>query len=200
MITLGIDFDNTLIDYDELFKKLALEKNLIPEFFTADKLKIRDYLRIKGLDSEFTKLQSLAYGPRINEAKPAKSMLKSIRELIKENIKVIVISHKTCYPYQGPKYRLRDYALEWMRSQEFFSPSGFNLNEESIFFKSTKNEKVDCIVEQKCDYFIDDLIEILQMIPSNIKRIHYCPKGACSEKKFKKLINWHDLNNILNNY
>ena len=121
MKTFGIDFDNTLIDYDELFKKLALENNLIPDFFAADKVKIRDYLRMKGLDSEFTKLQSLAYGPRINEAKPAKSMLETIREIIKKNNKVLIISHKTCHPYKGPKYKLREHALEWMRSQDFFS-------------------------------------------------------------------------------
>ena len=30
MIKLGLDFDNTLITYDSLFKKAAVEKNLIP--------------------------------------------------------------------------------------------------------------------------------------------------------------------------
>ena len=59
---------------------------------------------------------------------------------------------------------------------------------------------MNCIIEQKCDYFIDDLLEILQMIPPNIKTIHYCPNGKCEENNFKKLTNWHDLNNILKDY
>ena len=124
-------------------------------------------------------------------------MLESIRELIKENINVKVISHKTCFPYQGPKYRLRDYALEWMRSQGFFSPSGFNLNEESIFFKSTKNEKVDCIVEQKCDYFIDDLPEILNLVNQNIIKFLYSPKNDYHNGNYIILDKWENLIEML---
>ena len=79
MITLGLDFDNTLIEYDDLFKKLAVENNSIPESFNASKLEIRNYLRNKGLDSQFSRLQGLAYGPRILEAKPAKFILKQFK-------------------------------------------------------------------------------------------------------------------------
>ena len=37
MIKLGLDFDNTLITYDSLFKKAAVEKNLIPIEFPESK-------------------------------------------------------------------------------------------------------------------------------------------------------------------
>ena len=44
MIRLGLDFDNTIIFYDNIFYKIALEKKIIPEKFPAQKKKIRDYL------------------------------------------------------------------------------------------------------------------------------------------------------------
>ena len=54
MIKLGIDFDNTLIIYDALFKKAALEKNLIPLNFPECKNSIRDYLRERDQEKLFT--------------------------------------------------------------------------------------------------------------------------------------------------
>ena len=62
MIKLGIDFDNTLITYDLLFKKAALEKNLIPINFPESKSLIRNYLREKGQEnySQFFKAKFMA--------------------------------------------------------------------------------------------------------------------------------------------
>ena len=197
MITLGLDFDNTLIEYDDLFKKLAVENNLIPESFNASKLEIRDYLRNKGLDSQFTRLQGLAYGPRILEAKPAKFMIETIQQIIKSKIRVLIISHKTIYPYFGPKYHLREYALEWMKEQKFFSPAGLNLRRSAIKFNSTKTEKVNYIIDQKCNYFVDDLTEILNLLPKQIKGIHYSPKVSNLNSKFQLLSNWKDLLSII---
>ena len=41
----GVDFDNTIVCYDGLFHKLALERGLIPEDFPASKGEVRDFLR-----------------------------------------------------------------------------------------------------------------------------------------------------------
>ena len=37
---IGIDFDNTIIKYDELFYKISLEQNLIPSNIIKDKVLI----------------------------------------------------------------------------------------------------------------------------------------------------------------
>ena len=44
MKILGIDFDNTIVRYDNLFYKIALEKGLIDTSIGKSK-EIRDYLR-----------------------------------------------------------------------------------------------------------------------------------------------------------
>ena len=82
MIKLGIDFDNTLIIYDALFKKAALEKNLIPLNFPECKNSIRDYLRERGQEKLFTILQGEIYGSRIFEASPAKGMYETLKKQI----------------------------------------------------------------------------------------------------------------------
>ena len=49
MTLLGLDFDNTLVLYDNLFHQIALEKGLIDHSVAANKIAIRDYLRHKDL-------------------------------------------------------------------------------------------------------------------------------------------------------
>jgi len=69
-IHLGIDFDNTLVSYDELFWKLARESNLIPESIAVKKEAVRDYLRSIDKEGNWTEMQGTVYGLRIEEAKP----------------------------------------------------------------------------------------------------------------------------------
>ena len=45
---IGLDFDNTLISYDQLFFTCALEDGLIPASLSADKMAVRDHLRESG--------------------------------------------------------------------------------------------------------------------------------------------------------
>ena len=71
MTVLGLDFDNTLVQYDNIFHQLAIEKKLIDQPIAPTKTAIRNYLRKNGLDHQFTLLQAEAYGPRILDAAPA---------------------------------------------------------------------------------------------------------------------------------
>ena len=50
MIKLGFDFDNTIICYEDIFYKLAVEKKLIKESFPKKKKLIREYLINKNLE------------------------------------------------------------------------------------------------------------------------------------------------------
>ncbi len=45
MKIIGIDFDNTLSNYDSLFYKIARDLNLIPPTIKAEKVVIRNYLK-----------------------------------------------------------------------------------------------------------------------------------------------------------
>ena len=65
---IGVDFDNTVVSYDELFHRVALERKLIPGDLPATKLCVRDYLRQAGQEAVWTEMQGYVYGARMADA------------------------------------------------------------------------------------------------------------------------------------
>ena len=197
MIRLGLDFDNTIIYYDNIFHKIALEKELIPEEFPAQKTKIRDFLIRHNLEEQFTRIQAEVYGKRILEAKPSEGLIKNLMKLKDKNIEIYIISHKTIYPYKGPKYNLHDAAEEWLNKNSFFDKSKLGFSRKNIFYELTKVDKITRIKTLRCTHFIDDLPDILSMINWECTKILYDPKNINQENKFNILTNWDHLESIL---
>ena len=197
MKTIGIDFDNTIVVYNNLFYKIALDKKLIPAKFPKNKIKIRDFLRNQNKDHEFTKLQSEVYGKRILDAEPAPNIFESLLK-IKDEFKLIIISHKTKYPYYGTKYNLHEAAISWLEKNNFLSSQGLNLSYEDIFFCTTKDVKLETINNSGCQFFIDDLPDILEFVDKKIKRVLYLnkqskPPGNSWDKTLDDWINLGEL-------
>jgi len=67
-VRIGIDFDNTIVCYDTLFRQVALEQGLIPADLPENKGAVRDYLRTAGMEDRWTAMQGDVYGKRMNEA------------------------------------------------------------------------------------------------------------------------------------
>ena len=176
-LIVGLDFDNTLITYDFLFKDLAVKKGLIASNFPEDKKLIRKYLKETGNEELFITLQAEVYGLNIKDAEPSPHMLSALKLLKSMGAKIIIVSHKTKVPYSGPAYDLRKGALEWMSKNEFFSKPGLWLERKNIIFEETKEEKIQQIIRQQCSIYIDDLTSILENLPDTMMRIHYLPQG-----------------------
>ena len=199
MIKLGLDFDNTLTNYDSLFFKLALEKKLVPTTLEKSKLAVRDFLRDSNKEREFTLLQGEVYGKRIFEAKQSEGMFKALKKLKKEGIKIYIVSHKSKNPYLGPKYDLHDSAMKWLERNQFFSLEGLGMSKDNVYFELTKESKINRIEILGCTHYVDDLPEILILLNKNIKKIHYNPTKKLSyENKFENLFDWENINQILN--
>ena len=198
MITVGLDFDNNLISYDDLFHKVALEKKLIPINFPKQKVQIRDYLRSKNLDDKFTTIQAEVYGNRILEAEPSKGVIKALLELRQKNVGMYIVSHKTQYPYKGPKYNLHESAIKWLEKNNFFDSSGLKFTREDVFFEVSKLKKVNKIHDLECTHFIDDLPEILELINSDCSKILYNPfNKEIKKNRYLNLKKWDDLKNLI---
>ena len=135
MIKLGIDFDNTLITYDAIFKKAALEKELIPINFPESKNLIRNYLIDRNQEKLFTMLQGEVYGSRIFEASQSEGMYESLRKAKNHGIELFIISHKTKTPYQGPKYNLHNAASNWLEKNLFFENLELIFQEKMFILK-----------------------------------------------------------------
>jgi len=195
---LGIDFDNTIIKYDELFHKIACEKGLISSEFPKQKNAIRDYLRESGVEDEWTVIQGEVYGERIKEAVPFTGMLETLEELNAKKVPINIVSHKTREPYLGPKRDLHAAALNWLKLNGIIDAEGLNSYASQVFFEVTKEEKINRIVQIGCTHYLDDLPEILEMIPDGINKILFSPNGEeIINTNWTVIRSWNELPSIL---
>ena len=75
---------------------------------------------------------------------------------------------------------------------------GLNLKENQIYFEITKEEKIDRIMANGCTHYVDDLPEILEMIPNGIKKILFSPNHSQNFNDNWTVINaWNELPAIL---
>ena len=198
MIKLGLDFDNTLITYDEIFFKIALERKLIDKDLAHQKNVIRDFLRMENMEDQFTLLQAEVYGNRILEAEPAKNLIENLLILKKsKKIEFFIISHKTKKPIKGPAYDMHKAAKSWLYKNKFFDPEGLNFKEENIFFEETKLSKIERIQSISCTHYIDDLPEILDFLEEDCIKILYNPFNYKIENnEWINLSSWTNLVNV----
>lgn len=198
MKIIGLDFDNTLTNYDNLFFETARDLNLIPGTIKVSKVAIRDYLVSINKEEDFTLLQGEVYGLRIADADQTQGMYSALMELKERGYKLKIVSHKTKYPIKGEKYDLHKGALNWLIKNKFLNKNGLNFKKEDIFFESSKNAKIERIYKENCDVYIDDLPEILNLINPKIERILYKAKEDSKKYAFKTMHSWSDLVKILN--
>ena len=188
---IGIDFDNTIINYDEVFYLVAKERFQLHQSIPINKVAVREFLRSTGNESSWTEMQGYVYGERMNDAKIFPGFL-SFLNLAKNNGHIIyVISHKTKHPVLGPKYDLRKAAYDWISANTC-------LNHENIYFESTKEDKIKRISSLKCDAFIDDLPEILEseFFPVDTRRLLFDPESNHEyflSKNLKRLGSWDQI-------
>jgi hypothetical protein len=183
MMLIGVDFDNTIVCYNRLFHRLALERGWIPAQLAADKSSIRDYLRGEDREDDWTLLQGIAYGSRIGEAAACPGVEAFFTQCRARRIPVCIISHKTRHPYRGPRFDLHEAARGWLRSHRFVGDTSIGLPENRVFLEETKQQKLARIAADGCTHFIDDLPEFLldADFPSGVTRILFDPADRYAE-------------------
>jgi len=172
----GVDFDNTIVSYDKVFHKVALEQSLIKKNLKISKIAVREYLKNRGQNNLWTELQGYVYGKRMLDANVFPGFVEFLDFASNNNIEVLIISHKTIYPYLGTKYNLHDSARDFI--SKFLTNKNRNLvSSKNIFFEQTQEKKAQRIDQQLCNFFIDDLPEIFELndFPKNTKKILFDP-------------------------
>lgn len=197
---IGVDFDNTIVCYDQVFHLVAVEQGLIPPEVPVSKGEVRDYLRQYGREDDWTELQGYVYAVRMQDATPFPCALECLARLVKHGIMVCIISHKTRYPYMGPKYDLHQSAQQWLEQQGFFDPARIGLSSGQVYFELTKQEKLDRIAKVGCTHFIDDLPEFLAEpgFPAGVERILFDPnKNHPTDHRFRRITSWMEIEEII---
>ena len=137
---IGIDFDNTIVSYDSLFHKVAFEQELIPIETPTSKVAVREYLVRTDREYRWTLIQGLVYGNRMDEASMYDGVIRFFHWAKEKGHYLAIISHKTQYPFKGPRYDLHKAARGWI--EHHLVDGGKPLIPQShIFFELTKDEK-----------------------------------------------------------
>jgi hypothetical protein len=196
---IGLDFDNTLVCYDEVFQFVARDLGLISETWTGNKAEVRSEIqgRPKG-DVEWQRLQGQAYGKWMHRA----TLFPGVANfLLRSKIRgddVFIVSHKTQFGHHDrEQIPLRREALCWMDAHRFFSRGGFGLSQGEVFFEETRDAKVRRIAKLGCDVFIDDLREVFAEpdFPDQTKKILFGTELESDNTKAFALISrsWRDI-------
>jgi hypothetical protein len=198
---LGIDFDNTIVCYDQVFHRVAREQNLIPETVPASKGAVRDYLRRIGRENAWTEMQGLVYGPRLYDAEPFPGVLDFLGDAVRAGVLVCIISHKTRHPYKGPRHDLHQAALDWLDRHGLFEADRIGLPRDTVHLEPTLAAKLERIGSAGCTHFIDDLPELLAepAFPNGVVKVLFDPLGAHGGLKgFSRLSDWSRAADVLN--
>lgn len=195
---LGLDFDNTLISYDRLFHRVAVEKGWTAEDTPAQKNAVRDRLRQQGMEEEWIHLQGEVYGARILDAEAYPEVHATLQLLGERGVPMCIVSHKTRTPYRGEPHDLHAAARSWLVSQGFHSSDDLDWREENIYFELTKEAKAERIRALGCTHYVDDLPEILDMLPDSVEKILFSPSGEMEGRPGWKLMRyWNELPRLL---
>lgn len=198
---IGVDFDNTIVCYDELFHRVAVEQGLIPASVPVAKGEVRGYLERYGKGSAWTELQGYVYGERLQEAAPFPGVLEFFGRYVGAGLPLAIISHKTRHPVIGPPFDLHRAAHQWLEEHGFHDSGRIGLSRDRVYFELTQREKVERIVRVGCSLFIEDLPEVLTHpeLPDGVRRVLFDPHGRHgANERLHRTTSWAEIEHWIN--
>lgn len=208
----GLDFDNTIACYNDVFTSEAKIKGLVSKEWQGSKQDLKCLLNtLEDGQTKWQKIQGQVYGPKMQEATLFPGVARFLLRCKSKGYKVFIVSHKTKYGhFDKTKTPLREASLNWMDKQGFFNNNLFGIDKNNIFFANTQSEKVLKIKSLKLDVFVDDLEEIFlhpefpeikkilfSRISSIQTRVEICSNWTDIEKAIIGEIHESELKNIL---
>jgi hypothetical protein len=193
---IGIDLDNTIVCYDEVFRRLAAERFGGDDLAShAAKDRLRSMLRQAGREEDWTELQGEAYGPGMEAA----IAFPGVREFFSlarlRGADVCVISHRSLVPYRGPKHDLHAAARSWLTNARLWCGS----DAPPVYLETTKEAKLARIATEGCTHFVDDLPELLAepAFPKTTAAILFDPHRRHEGAAFVRAASWSELSDLL---
>lgn len=149
MFRIGIDFDNTIVDYRPVFSS-ALSG------FCGSKTDVRDALRAQPEgEARWQELQAHVYGVAIADAPVFEGFDSFLAAARERNARVFVVSHKTRFAAAAPDGPdLREAARKWLSARA--------IDVDGVYFEATRREKLARISALELTHFIDDLEDVLR--------------------------------------
>lgn len=168
-MTVGLDLDNTLVDYREVFEEIGSQLGLPRGART--KHAVREHLRARGREAEWTQLQAKVYGTGMARARLFPGASECLSAARRHGVRIVVISHRTAHAVADSSVDLHASAADWLGNQA--------LEIEAFYFEETRAQKIARIDALACSHFVDDLPEVLcdPRFPSGATRWLFAPDG-----------------------
>ena len=197
---IGIDLDNTIIDYTEAFLFGARQLQLIPEKWKGQKIELKHFVQSHSEgELNWQRLQGKVYGQWILHAKLYSGVFRFLWRCRQRGWETIVVSHKTEHGhFDAEKISLRDSARYFLLSCQVCESDGEGLLDE-IKFESTREKKIQTIDDIQCDVFIDDLPEVLENsnFPLGTQRILFDSENQYKTNTLERVHSWDDVATVL---
>jgi hypothetical protein len=195
---IGIDFDNTIVSYDRIMHRLAVEFGWISSDTPVSKKNVRDLIRkLDDGETKWQRMQGIVYQEKMQEADLLDGVSLFFQTCRKLQIPVYIVSHKTERAHFDDRETggLRGAALRWMESREFFSEKGLGLPRDSVFFESTRSEKIERIKKLECTHFVDDLEELFSdsSFPDRVEKILFSPHEKIDVSETRVVSSWKEI-------
>jgi hypothetical protein len=193
---IGIDLDNTIINYDQAFHAAAVSLKLVPASLPATKRAVKTHIHMhhaKG-DIAWQQLQGYVYGRGIEAATFYEGVPEFFSFCRMRGWDIVIVSHKTILGHFDPTAcNLRDAARDWLRARDIFTGPAA-IPETALYFETTRAEKVMRIAHLHCDYFIDDLIEVFEEygFPADTKPILFS-EHSTDTNGISTFVRWSDI-------
>jgi len=183
---IGIDLDNTIIDYDAAFAAAARELGID---VAGGKTAVRDRIRrLDGGETMWMRVQAQVYGSGIGAARLFDGFETFVADASARGIPLTIVSHKSEFAAAAPTGpNLRDCATAFVRAHGIAVP---------LVFEATREAKCRRIAASGVTHFVDDLVEVFAdpAFPPQVERWLFAPHGAPDGGPAARVFaTWHDV-------
>jgi len=182
-LRIGIDLDNTIIDYSNAYIKINHKFLYIKKKISKKRLKIKieKIFPNKG----WSKIQEILFGKFIIYCKPYYGFDNFYKKSLKEDHTIYIVSHKTNLSEYSKKYQIKKAAKSWIFKNIK------DIKKNNIFFEKTILKKIERIKKLKLDIFIDDIHQVLthEKFDKNCFKILFKDK----KKNLKSFNSWEKI-------
>ena len=202
ILRIGLDFDNTIANYDQAFPEVArilgYETNNLNATLNKRDLKLKLLKQPDG-DTAWQKVQGLVYGKFIDLASLYPGVYEFVLRALASGHEIFIVSHKTeLGHFDESRTPLRQAATTWLINQKLVGDSDSKIKLQNIFYAETRDEKINKMVELQLDVFIDDLDEVLsdRSFPKRTRKILF-GSGATTSQEILAMQSWREVGDEL---
>lgn len=188
MSFVAFDLDNTIFDYETSLLQLKLDRAELNTLSASNKTDFKLQVITEFGEDYWTELQGFLYTEYVAYSRIDPEFIDLLNYLKVNKWQTSIISHKTEFPYMGPKLNMRECALKRLEVAGIEK-----LLTDGVHFFGTKQAKVNYINAVKPNIYIDDLEEILDLISSDITRLLFISTSQESTSKYSRISDWRSV-------